>query len=302
MNAIITTISSIVIMIFLGFFLKKINLLEEKDVNSLNKLVINVFMPCMIFHTLINADLSLISNFTFLPLVPFFSAIITGLVAYFILKYFKVSKEKIWSVLVTILICNTAFLGFPINLGVFGSEGLLRAIFCDIGTLLSFLSISFILFLVFGGSLKNAIKRILIFPPLWAVLLGLIFNFLNISVGIIGENILYYLASGAIPLIMISLGLSLDFSGLKWNKSFIIFTSFFKLIFFPFVALFIISFFKISGLEFDVALIQAAMPSGMLGLVLAINYELDYRLTSDCILFTTVFSLISLTILISFLY
>lgn len=302
MNVIVTTISTIVIMIFLGFLLKKINLLKETDVESFNKLVINIFMPCMIFYTLFNADLSEISNFTFLPVVPILSSIITGLVAYSILKYFNYSQKKIWSVLVTILICNSAFLGFPVNLGVFGTEGLIRAIFCDIGTLISFLILSFVLFLVFGGSLKSAIRRILLFPPLWAVILGLIFNFFSIPVGELGENVLYYLSGGAIPLIMISLGLSLDFSGLKWNKSFIAFTSFFKLIFFPFVAFFIISFFNLSGLEFNVALIQAALPSGMLGFVLAITYDLEYRLTSDCILFTTVFSLISLPILISLLF
>ncbi|MCC7553662.1 MAG: AEC family transporter [Methanobacteriaceae archaeon] len=299
MSLIIDTIISIVVMIFLGVILKKINLLEEKDVDSLNKIVINVCMPCMIFNALFNADLSLISNFTLLPISLVLSALIAGILSYFILSFTNFSKKKIWSVLITILISNTAFLGFPVNLGVFGHDGLIRAIFCDMGTLFIFLSLSFILFLIFGGTIKDAIKKIILFPPLWAVMLGITFNLLDLQIGQIPTNVITYLSGGAIPLIMISLGLSLKFDGLMWNKKMIAFTSIFKLLIFPTIAFFIINFFNISNLEYNVALVEAAMPSGMLTLVLAITYDLDIRLTSDCILFNTLFSLITLPILIS---
>ncbi|WP_409200087.1 AEC family transporter [Methanobrevibacter sp. DSM 116169] len=301
MDPIISTILSIIIMVFLGFILKKINLVQEKDVDSLNKIVINLFMPCMIFNALFAADLSSISNFAFLPVVMILSATITGIIAFFILKFFNFSKEKVWSVLVTILLSNTAFLGFPVALGIFGNDGLIRAIFCDMGTLIIFLSVSFILFLVFGGTIKEAIKKILLFPPLWAVILGISFNLLNIPIGEIPSTIITYLAGGAIPLIMISLGLSLKFDGLKWNKNMIAFTSIFKLLIFPLIAFCIINIFNFSGLEYKIALIEAAMPSGMLTMVLAITYGLDIRLTSDCVLSNTIFSLISLPIIISIL-
>lgn len=301
MNPLFTTIISIIVMIFLGFLLKKINLLEEKDIDPLNKIVINICMPCMIFIALFKANFSQFSNFILLPFVSIFSAIIIGIIAYLILNQFDFSKKQKWSILITILISNTAFMGFPINLGIFGNDGLIRAIFSDMGTLTIFLSLSFLLFLIFGGTLKDAIKKILFFPPLWAVLLGLLFNLMNFQIGNVAENILNYLSGGAIPLIMISLGLSLKFDGFKWHKYIIAFTSFFKLIIFPFIAFFIINLLNISGLERNIALIEAAMPSGMLTLVLAITYDLDVRLTSDCILFNTVFSLLTIPIIISFL-
>jgi predicted permease len=190
-------------------------------------------------------------------------------------------------------------MGFPINLGIFGTDGLIRAIFCDMGTLVSFISLSFILFLVFGGSIKDAIKKILFFPPLWAVVLGLFFNLFNLPIGQIPDNIIGYLSGGAIPLIMISLGLSLKLDGLKWNKKMITFTSIFKLLVFPLVAFVIANLFNLSGLEFSVAIIELAMPSGMLTLVLAITYDLDVKLTSDCVLVNTLLALVTLPIIIS---
>ncbi len=52
MNAIEITIISIVLMIGLGYFLKRIDFLSEKDIDPLNKIVMYILMPCMIFFFL----------------------------------------------------------------------------------------------------------------------------------------------------------------------------------------------------------------------------------------------------------
>lgn len=301
MNAIEITILSIIIMIGLGYVLKRIDFLAEKDIGPLNKVVMYILMPCMIFHALYYADLSLISKLGILPIIILASSLITGAVSYIILKQFNFDDVKLWSVLVTVMIANTAFMGYPVNLGIYGQEGFLRAIFCDIATLCIFLILSFILILKFGGTAKTAVRKITFFPPLWAVILGLFFNFLNIPIGPVLDNTINYLGQGAIPLIMLALGLSIDFSGLSRSKSMIVFTSIFKLMFFPFVAFLFVSFLGLSDLQYNVSIIEAAMPSGMLSLLLSISYKLDYQLTSDCILINTVISLITLPIILMIL-
>ena len=287
MNAVEITILSIVLMIALGYFLKRIDFLSIKDVDSLNNIVINILLPCMIFSALYSADLSLMSSL--------------GIISYFILKRFNLSDKVLWSVLVTIMIANTAFMGYPVNIGVYGSEGFLRAIFCDIATSVIFLILSFVLVLKFGGSPKKAVRKIAFFPPLWAIILGLLLNILNIPIGPVLDNTVNYLGNGTIPLIMLSLGISIDLSGIKRSKNMIIFTSIMKLILFPAIAFFIVSFLGLVDLQFKVSIIEAAMPSGMLSLILAITYKLDYELTSDCILINTVISLITLPVILMLL-
>ena len=49
MNAIAITILSIIIMIGLGYFLKRIDFLSEKDIDPFNRIVMYILMPCMIF-------------------------------------------------------------------------------------------------------------------------------------------------------------------------------------------------------------------------------------------------------------
>jgi auxin efflux carrier (AEC) len=298
MNEIAVTILSIIIMIGLGYFLKRIDFLSEKDIDPFNKIVMYILLPCMIFHALYSADLSLISKLGILPLVILASSVVTGIVSFFILKQLKLDDITLWSVLVTVMIANTAFMGYPVTLGIFGQEGFLRAIFCDIATLCIFLILSFVLILKFGGTVKTAVKKITFFPPLWAVILGLVFNFINIPIGPVIDNTVNYLGQGAIPLIMIALGLSIDFSAIKRSKSMIVFTSIMKLMFFPIVAFVVATQLGLVDLQFKISIVEAAMPSGMMSLLLAITYKLDYELTSDCILINTVISLITLPAII----
>ena len=81
----------------------------------------------------------------------------------------------------------------------------------------------------------------------------------------------------------------------------IIFTSIMKLAFFPLVAACIVIYLGLVDLQFNVAIIEAAMPSGMLSLLLSITYNLDFELTSDCILINTVISLVTLPLIIMLL-
>ena len=242
--------------------------------------------------------MSLIPKLGILPFVILFSSLITGVVSYFILKQFNLDDKKLWAVLVTVMIANTAFMGYPVTLGIYGQDGFLRAIFCDIATLITFLALSFVLTLKFGGSVKKSIKKIALFPSLWAVILGILLNLLNIPIGGVLENTINYLGQGAIPLIMIALGLSIDLSAISRSKSMIAFTSVMKLAFFPFIAFLFANQIGLLNLEHTISIVEAAMPSGMMSLLLAISYKLDYELTSDCILINTVISLITLPLII----
>ena len=301
MNNIEVTILSIIIMIGLGYFLKRIDFLSEKDIDPFNKIVMYILLPCMIFHALFSADLSLLSKLGVLPFVILGSSLVTGILSYFILKQFNLDDVTLWSVLVTVMIANTGFMGYPVTLGIFGQEGFLRAIFCDIATSCIFLILSFVLIMKFGGTAKTAVKKIAFFPPLWAVIIGLLFNLLNIPVGPVIDNTVNYLGQGAVPIIMIALGLSIDFSAIKRSKFMIIFTSIMKLAFFPLIAFIIASQLGLIDLQYKISIVEAAMPSGMMSLLLAITYKLDYELTSDCILINTVISLITLPVIIMIL-
>ena len=301
MNQIEITILSIILMIGLGYVLKRIDFLSESHIDPLNRIVMYILLPCMVFSALYSSDLSLIPKLGILPFIILFSSLITGLISYVILKKLGFQDKKLWSVLVTVMIANTAFMGYPVNLGIYGQEGFLRAIFCDIATLVIFLLLSFVLVIKFGGTVRTAVKKIIFFPSLWAIILGISLNLLNIPIGPVFEHSINYLGDGCIPLIMLSLGLSINLDGLSRSKSMIAFTSIMKLAFFPLVAAIIVTYLGLVDLQYNVTIVEAAMPSGMLSLLLSITYKLDYEMTSDCILINTVFSLVTLPVIIMLL-
>lgn len=295
----IETFVVILIIIFIGYFAKRINLLEVNNVDTLNKIVINIAMPCLVFSSLYTTNTSLFPKLGILPVVNLIVCFIIALITYIILSGMKVETKKKWSILLVATMANTGFFGYPLCLGVFGNNGLIRAIFYDIGTTILFISFNFFFIFLFGGKLKSVIKTILTFPLLWAVILGLAFNLLNIQIGTIAVSVLDYLKAVTVPLIMLSLGLSIDFRGIKKNINWAAFTSVFKLIVAPIVAVFVLKLFGVSGFEYQIGVIEATMPPAMLALALAINYDLDVHIASDCIFIDMIFSLIVLPIVMS---
>lgn len=297
----LTIICSIICMILIGVLLNYLDVLDSNDAEKLNKIVINIGLPCLIFDALYTADLSALPSFTILTVSTLMSSLIIGLITYFILKLFSLDKKVIWSIVVVVVLGNTGFLGYPMCQGIFGSAGLVRAVFSDLATSITFILVSAILVLIFDGSIKSAIKKIVTFIPLWSIILGIIFNVLSIPIIDIGTTVIEYLSGLTIPIIMISLGISLNLKGFKDNFKQVVSVSAIKLIMYPIIAFLILSFLSVSGLNLNVGVMEACMPSAMLGLVLAINFNLDVDLTADCIFTNTLISLITMPIMFAFL-
>lgn len=301
MASIETTIIAIILMVVLGYILKRIDLLKVTDIDTLNKIVINIAMPSMIFIALYKANFSILPQLVRMPLVGIIIGSCSGIFMYLLLTVKKYPKKKKWALILPVSLGNTAFLGFPVTLGVFGNEGLVRAIFYDISSLVMFLSLSTILMFNFGGKIKDSVKSLIRFPTLWAVIVGILFNFLNIPIGEVLDITINYLAAATIPLIMISLGLSLEFKGIKKGIKSTSLVAFIKLIISPILAFFILGVLGFSGLEHSVGIIEAAMPCSMLTLVLAIENDLDFKLTTNCIIISTIFSLLTIPVLMGIL-
>ena len=294
-------IVSIIVMILIGVLSKKIGLLKENDVETLNNIVINIALPCMIFNALYTADVSLLPKLSILTVYILITSLIVGILTYSLLHFLGWERKKIWSLVTVVVLGNTGFLGYPITHGIFGNEGMIRAVFCDISTSILFILLSFILILIFDGELKVAIKKILTFLPLWAVVLGILFNIYSIPITPVGSTVVGYLAGATIPLIMISLGLSLKLEGLKYHFKEVGLASIIKLLIYPLIALGVLSLLNITGFEHTIGFIEATMSSAMLGMVIAVTYRLDWELTSDCIFTTTLFSLITIPIFLMFI-
>jgi auxin efflux carrier (AEC) len=293
------TILAIILLILIGYIAKRIGLLKPEDSLTLNKVVINIAIPSLIFLAMFNADLSNLKILLPITLICIITGILCGLLVYIFSRARGYSKKTRWTLVGTSTLFNSGFLGYPIVLGIFGATGLVRAVFYDMGSTILFLSLGIFFILIFGGKYTSIIKRTVLFPPLWGIILGILANILHLNPGFIPLDVLKYLSGAAIPLIMISLGLSLEAGGLKNYFGAASFVTLTRLIISPMIAILMVYILGLHGLEGTVTVVEAGMPAAMLSLVLAASYDLDVNAAAACIFLSTVMSMITLPILIS---
>ena len=294
----IETIIAIILMILLGYISKRIGLLKYEDSITLNKIVVNIAIPSLIFLAMYTADLSNIKVLIPITLICIVTGSLSGLLVYLFSIARGYSKETKWSLVGTSTLFNSGFLGYPVVLGIFGASGLVRAVFYDMGSTILFLCLGILFIIILEGKYTSIIRRTFLFPPIWGIILGIIANFMHLNIGVLHLNVLQYLSGAAIPVIMISLGISLEVGGLKNYLGAASFVSFVRLAVSPVIAISIIYILGLTGLESTVTIVEAGMPSAMLSLVLAASYDLDIKAAAACIFLSTVLSIISLPILI----
>ena len=292
------TIMAIVLMILLGYISKRIGLLKPEDSITLNKIVVNIAIPSLIFLAMYGADLSNINTLLPITIICIVTGILSGSIVYIFARFRGYSKKKKWTIVGTSTLFNSGFLGYPVILGVYGSTGLVRAVFYDMGSTLLFLCLGIFFIILFGGKYSSIIKRTILFPPLWGIILGVAVNIMHINIGSIPMDVLKYLSGAAIPIIMISLGLSLEVGGLKNYLEAATFVSIVRLMISPAIALIMVTLIGFSNINSTVTVVEAGMPSAMLSLVLAASYDLDIKVAAACIFLSTVLSMITLPILI----
>ncbi|MCQ6253357.1 AEC family transporter [Methanocaldococcus sp.] len=288
----------ILTLIMVGYISKVLNILNEEHAKILNSIVIYFAMPSTIFLTIIkNVSSNQILNFLKLPIIIFISFMLVGLLSYLLGKYiFKLDDKKLGGLILVSMLGNTGFLGYPVILGMFGEEGLARAIFCDLGSVFATMLLGTYVGIRFGKSKnKSVLKEMIKFPPLLTGIFSIILTIFNFKLSYLPNFLLKslnYLSSATVPLIMMSLGLSLSPKSLKFGIFWGLVASLFRFIISPTLSFTLSDIIKIVGLDRNVLLVESSMPSAMMSLVLGTLYELDIKLIASSIFITTTLSLL----------
>lgn len=287
------------LMMLLGFILKYVGFFEKSDRDLISNIVLYIALPAMIFTNLRSANIS--HDMLFLPILGIITSILLLIPAYLYCRIRNYDKKTTWTILIASSIMNTGFIGFPVCMGVFGQQGFLNAVFYDLSTSAMVVAYGIILAKKFAGNAREVIINTVTFMPLWAVIFGLIFNAFDIPLGYVLDSILNYLSDATIPMIMLALGISLDFSNVADNITDSAVVAAIKLVISPLIVFALLMLLNIKGLVFNVAILEAGMSTAGNALVLAITYDLDKDLMGSIIFTNVVASVITLTAIISLL-
>lgn len=288
-----TLILSVFSLIVLGYLAKVLKLLESKDTGLLNKIIVYILLPALIFQAVKTANFS--ARLAVMPLMAIIIGLVTLAAAYIVGRVLRLKKTVFGGFLLAAAVGNTGYLGYPLTQQIFGQSELVKAIFYDIfGTVVFIFTVGLFIAESYGsgGAKINKIKEIITFPPLIALAASYLLK--PVALPAFVTSAVSFLAAATIPLIMISIGLSLQLGKLKDYLLPLIAVLLLKLIVGPLVAIGLGKTLALDAHTFRVLVLEASMPSAMLTLILGLKYRLNTDYLSAAILITTAVSLVTI--------
>lgn len=203
----------IILLIALGYFLKRINYLKATDSKVLSTLVLNVTLPSLVIVNLNSADLNM--SFSILPIMM----IVYGIVAKIIVIWFfrKYSNQMRGSVGMMTGSMNIGLFAYPLVNAIWTEKGMVYFGMADIGGAMIMFGLTYFVGSYFseGGdqfNFKFLGKKLIQSVPLVTYIVMFTLNMSNIHIWKPAIDFFSILSKANMPLSMILLGVMLSFS------------------------------------------------------------------------------------------
>lgn len=191
---------------FLGYVYSRVD--RQLDVKSIANLIYYVFSPCLVFSSLVKTKFELHEFFLIgcAVIVLIFSLMLITFI------YMKVANIQENGFYLPIIFMNTGNIALPMSLFLYGNEGMSKAIVFHLVNVAFLYSMGVLLV-----SKKSDLKQFFKIPFLYAGLLAMAVAWFPFNVAspvrstlvLVGKGI-DLLGSGSIPLLILSLGYSLN--------------------------------------------------------------------------------------------
>ncbi|MBF0218349.1 MAG: AEC family transporter [Gammaproteobacteria bacterium] len=280
--------------------LQPLGLSGETLRQSLTSLVYILLLPALVIDVIWSAPLSVATlQVVALATLGVFTGALIAYMGYQLLpRRWRLAPAALGSVVLAAAFPNAPYLGLPVLESVLGSDARAIAIQYDLMACTPLLLTVGVLFAAHCGSgqLTTPLwRQLLKVPPLWALLVGMTLNLLDIPKTALPERLLSMLGNGVIPLMLISLGLSLRWqAGWLRDSKVVIPVVMIQLLITPAIIWFCAQLLHLDRFLFTAVVLEAAMPSMVLGLVIADRYRLDTHLYAIAVTLTMVVSLFTL--------
>lgn len=280
-------IMAFVAMVGIGWVLRTAGLVRGDDARPVNNIIIYVGLPALIFRAVQPAELDV--GLVGVAGVAWLVFIATVVLSWYVCRLLGLSSRTSGAFVLAAALGNTGYIGYPVAQSFLGDAGLVQAIFYDVfGTVAALLIVGLLIAQRTGSSdvgPVNPVREIVTFPAVIALAVGLALRWWDVPE--LFMDWLEMLANLVVPLIMISVGISLRPGTLRRYSVPLVVLFAIRLLFAPAVAL---SSASLIGMDFEairLVVLEAGMPSMMLTLVIGARFKLDTDFIASAILVTT---------------
>lgn len=281
------------LMIFIG---RRFN----PKVDALSVLLIYVFVPALTFTSIANSALD---GDVLLAIGIVVFGVMVGMVilTQLALKlgvFGQVTPQREGGIILTTLLMNAANYGIPLNTFAFGAEGgAIAVIYYVVSSLIG--NILGVYYASRGQvSIKKAIKNVVSVPIAYAAILGFLVNATDTTLPLALSRSLDIVASGAIPVMLALLGLSLAKTQLSGSWYAIGVASGFKLVLAPLIALPLGLAVGLSGVPLSVVIVESGTPTAVIASAIAAQFGSDTQFVAATTLVNTLLSIFTISALL----
>jgi malate permease and related proteins len=263
---------------------------KQINLGEVSEIILFITTPCLVFTSLVKSQI-VVADFLTIALsvlgVTSGAALATWI-------FLRLSRQECRGLYLPVLFMNAGNMALPLSLLAFGQEGLTRAILFYVTS--AFLNYSLGVMIVSREGRLGEVFRI---PLIYSASLGILLGLLRIPVNPTLLRPFEVLGGAAIPLMLLSLGHRLHHTRIhSLHLAFV--GAFLRIVLGFLLALLIVSLFHIQGMTRSVILLSSSMPSAVINFILAQRYERNADVVASVILVSTLFSLLTIPLILSF--
>lgn len=290
-------VAPILVLVIFGAFLQK---KFRFNLKALSQLITYCFMPVAVFLNLYETSVEL----SVLGQVAIFITLFIGsqmVLSHYIAKLLKLPRTEAAVFKNSVVLINSGNYGIPVAQLVFATQPIGVAIQVILVIFQNMTTYTYGLYNLISAtkSGKEIIKDFFKMPIVHALIMGVLLNVLNIEIPQTLRIPLDHIAEGFIAVALITLGAQLSQIEIKTmiNRTIIV-SCLTRLVAGPALALLVIWILGLNGVVAQSLLIASSFPTSRNSSSLALEYDVESNIAAQTVLFSTVVSCLTVTVVI----
>jgi hypothetical protein len=254
-----------------------------------------VALPALVFSTVYRSNID--PGMAILPVIAWAVVLVGLVVAWVAARVLRLEGPIAGAFIMVAVFGNTGYMGYPVAQALLGDSGLVRAIFSDVfGNTAAVITLGTMVATRYGRhDVKvSPVKEIVTFPPFIAMALALVLRSVAVPDVVIGW--LDALGKVVVPVIMISVGLTLKPKAVAGHLTQASTVAVIKLVLLPLVALALGSLLLTDPASLRIAVLEAGVPTMMFVMIMGLRYKLDVDFIASAILVTLVGAVVTIPV------
>lgn len=296
---IMNQIEVLFLVLFIGLFLNKINIIDDHTSKKLSSLVVNITAPLLIINAMLQQNNLKTQEILTMLGISTILYLITIIMTFFVPKLLRVQKHEVGIYKYMLVFANVAFMGFPVITVFFGKSALFYAAIFNLP--FSILAYTLGIYFMYTGR-EEEVKfkwQKTINSGVISVIIGIVLLALKIKLPAFLGDTIKMVGDLTTPISMIVIGAALSHVKIKslFTNIRLYLYSILKLLIFPVFVYFGLSALGIKGDILGVAVVLSGMPAAANTVMMSKEYGGNDILAAEGVFISTMLSAITIPLL-----